>query len=107
MNSVHIAGHLGQAPEIKYFESGSVKMTCSIGVSQKTKDSERTDWVNLEFWGKLAEIITEKSKVGDCLVVDGKLRSSSYTNEKNEKRTRHYVAVDWCRILPKVMKEQA
>lgn len=101
MNSVHIAGNLGQTPEMKYFDSGHMKTTCSIGISQKTKDGDRTDWIPLEFWGRLAEVIAEKANVGDCLVIEGKLRSSSYTNENGERRTRLYVVVDWCRIIPK------
>ena len=93
MNSVVIVGRCGQDPEMKYFESGKVKTTFSLAVNRwdtKTK-SEITDWFNVEFWEKQAEVAGEYVKKGRQVALDGKLVVSSWTTPQGENRTRYLI----------------
>lgn len=105
MNNIFLSGAMGQDPEIKYLENGKLKVTASIAVNEYYKDQERTDWFNLEFWNKQAERLAENAKKGDTLVVNGKLRNSSYTDENGLKKIRTYVSADWFKIIPRKEKE--
>jgi hypothetical protein len=51
LNSLILVGRLGQDPELKYFDSGSVKATFSVAVDRPSKE-KTTDWFNVEVWGK-------------------------------------------------------
>lgn len=65
LNSVAVVGRLGSDPDVKYFESGTVKADFSIA-SNRTK--QITDWYNIGLWGKAAEIaanyVRKASQVG-------------------------------------------
>lgn len=93
MNSVVIVGRCGQDPEMKYFESGKVKTTFSLAVNRwdtKTK-SEITDWFNIEFWDKQAEVAGEYVKKGRQVALDGRLAISSWTTPSGENRVRYLI----------------
>lgn len=72
-------GFLSADPEIKYFESGSCRVTFSLPL-RKNKEDKAT-WLNCECWGKKAEEIGEKYKKGDEITVGGFLKESLYNNK--------------------------
>jgi single-strand DNA-binding protein len=80
-NVVFIIGRLGQDPEIKYFESGSVKASFSMAVDRtRGKDNKETDWFNVEVWGRTAEFVGEWVKKGQLLSVYGQLEVQRWTD---------------------------
>lgn len=90
-NSVQLIGNVGSAPEVKSFDSGRVKATCSIATNssyknQKGEKIEETQWHNLVFWGKLAEVVSEYVKKGNEIAIEGKLIHRAYDGPKGEKR---------------------
>lgn len=87
INSVVIVGRLGQDPEIKYFESGSVKARFSIAVDRNfSKENKITDWFNIEVWGKQAEFVGEWVKKGSMVAVTGQLELSRWTDQAGNQR---------------------
>ena len=82
MNSVVIVGRLGQDPEIKYFESGSVKARFSVAVDRSfSRENKVTDWFNVEVWGKQAEFVAEWVKKGTLVSIAGQLEVNRYTDQ--------------------------
>lgn len=85
VNKFYGIGNLGKDPEIKFLESGNAVTKFSIAITEKwTKDGEkqeRTEWVNIEAWGKLAELAAEYLKKGSKCFVEGKLRTDKYQKE--------------------------
>lgn len=80
-NSVVIVGRLGQDPEIKYFESGSVKARFSVAVDRGfSKENKTTDWFSIEVWGRKAEFVGEWIKKGALVSVTGQLEVNRYTD---------------------------
>ncbi len=81
-NSVVIVGRLGQDPEIKYFESGSVKAKFSLAVDRSfSKENRVTDWFSIEVWGRQAEFVGEWVKKGALVSVTGTLEVNRYTDQ--------------------------
>lgn len=90
-NSVQLIGNVGSAPEVKTFDSGRVKTICSIATNsayknQKGERIEETQWHNLVFWGKLAEVVSLHVKKGNEIAVEGKLMHRAYDGPQGEKR---------------------
>jgi len=82
VNSVTLVGRLGQDPEIKYFESGSVKARFSMAVDRTfSKENKITDWFTVEVWGRDAEFVGEWVKKGTMLIVSGQIEVNRYTDQ--------------------------
>ena len=92
LNRCEFIGNLGRDPEVKYLPSGQAvcNMALACGESYKDKNTgetvDKTEWVNIVAWGKLAEICGEYLKKGSKAYFAGK-----YTTEMYEKDgQKHY-----------------
>lgn len=87
-------GNCGQDPEIKALPNGGTVATVSIGIGSSWKDKntgqkqERTEWVRLVFFNKLAEIVQQYVTKGSKIYVEGELRTRSYEKDGQT----HYVS---------------
>ena len=79
LNAVCLVGRVGQDPEVKYFESGSVKCNLTLAVNRPTKNKE-TDWFTLEIWGKTAEIAANYVRKGSQIGIEGSLHMDSWSD---------------------------
>ena len=70
-------GRFGQTPEVKYTTSG--KAVCSISIACSFDD--KTTWVKLVFWEKLAEIVGQYCKKGTQVQVSGRIQNRSYEKD--------------------------
>lgn len=93
VNKVILLGNVGQEPEIKKFDSGSIAKL-SLATTDKaytlqngTQVPEKTEWHSLIVRGGLAEVVEKYVHKGDRLYVEGKIRTRSY--EDNNKVTRY------------------
>lgn len=87
VNSVTIIGRVGQDPEIKYFESGSVKARFSLAVDRNfSKENRITDWFSIEVWGKQAEFVGEWVKKGAMMAVTGAIEMNRWTDQAGNLR---------------------
>ena len=55
LNVVTLVGRVGTVPDVKYFESGSVKCRLTLAVKRQSRNSDEPDWFTLEIWGKTVE----------------------------------------------------
>ena len=101
INSIVIVGHVGQDPEMKYFESGNVKTTMSIAVNRRIKDEDKTDWFKVELWGRNAEIAGEYVRKGSLVGVEGRLEFNHWTDSSGNKNVSPYVLADRLKLLGK------
>jgi len=91
LNKVELIGHLGKDPELRYLTSGKAVAVFSIATGEEWKDEdgkkqERTDWHNIQAWGKLAEICAQYLKKGSLVYVDGSIHTRSYDDKNGVKR---------------------
>lgn len=98
LNRCDFIGNLGSDPESRYTQTGTCVTKCSIACNEKWKDKqsgeqkERTEWVNLEFWGRLGEIAAEYLKKGAPVYVSGSLQTDKY-EAKDGGGTRYFTKV--------------
>ena len=72
-----------------------------------TQVPERTEWHNLIFWNKTAEIVEKYVHKGDKLYIEGKLRTRNYDDGKGAKRYITEVFVDSIEMLTPKVQQQA
>ena len=106
VNKVIAIGNLGQDPETRYVPSGAAVTNFSIAVSETWKDKqtgeqkERTEWINVEVWGRAAEACAEYLRKGSQCYVEGKLQTDSWDDkETGQKRYRTKVRADSVQFL--------
>ena len=98
VNKVIAIGNLGQDPETKFLPSGAAVTNFSIAVSESWTDKqtgekkERTEWINVETWGKLAEICSEYLSKGSQCFIEGKLQTDSW-EDQNSGQTKYRTKV--------------
>jgi single-strand DNA-binding protein len=91
-------------PQIRSFDNGN--MVCNFaGGIQEGKD-KNGNWINnvidIEAWGKSAEIITDKLRKGDSLLVSGMIRRQEWDDkETGKKRSKHILSVSRFEFLPR------
>lgn len=79
MNHVSLVGRVGMEPEVRYFESGSVKTTLSVAVKPPYA-SEQPLWFKVECWNKLAETTGNHLTKGRLIAISGELKVESWTD---------------------------
>ena len=104
MNKITLIGRLGQEPELKTLESGKKLCSFSLATSKKYKEEQITQWHNIIFWEKQAEIIAKYVEKGDMLVVIGEVNYRKYTNKEGNEIHRTEIFGEYFEFLPKVSK---
>jgi single-strand DNA-binding protein len=99
VNKVILVGNLGKDPEVRYMPSGSAAANVTLATSESWKDKqtgeqkERTEWHNIVFFGRLAEIAGEYLKKGSQIYVEGSLRTRKWQDKNgNDRYTTEIVA---------------
>lgn len=101
MNTVVIVGRAGRDAEIKYYESGKSRATFSLAVNRwdNKTSSEVTDWFNIEVWDKQAEFASNYLKKGRLAAIEGRIRTSNWTDQAGESRQSYIVTATNIKLL--------
>ncbi len=92
VNKVILIGNLGKDPEIRYMPSGGAVANITIATSEQWKDKqtgeqkERTEWHNVVFFNRLAEIVGEYLKKGSQVYVEGRLQTEKWQDKQGNDR---------------------
>jgi single-strand DNA-binding protein len=92
VNKVILIGNLGADPETRAMPSGATAANIRIATSESWKDKEsgenkeRTEWHNVVFFGRLAEIVGEYLKKGSKVYVEGSLRTRKWQDKEGNDR---------------------
>ena len=99
LNVVTLVGRVGTDPDMKYFESGSVKCRLTLAVNRRSRD-EQPDWFNLELWGKTAEVAGNYVRKGKQIAVKGSLKFDTWSDRNTgTPRSSPVVQVDRLELL--------
>lgn len=97
-------------PQLKSFDSGNVVVNFAGGINEG-KDKEGNyinNAIDVEIWGKSAEIVYDKLKKGDSLFVTGNVRRNEWTDkETGDKRSKHSLSVARFEFLPRPASSEA
>lgn len=86
VNKVILLGRAGKDPETRYMTNGEAVTNLSIATSETWKDKsgekkEKTEWHNLVFYKRLAEVVGEYVKKGSQLYVEGKIQTRKWQDK--------------------------
>jgi single-strand DNA-binding protein len=100
LNIVHLVGRAGSEPDVKYFESGSIKCNLTLAVNRRTSKSDEPDWFNLEIWGKTAEIAANYVRKGSLIGIQGVLKIETWSDRTTgANRSKPVIKVDRLDLL--------
>ena len=89
LNKVQIIGNLGRDPEVRQTSDGRNIASVSVGTTDKWKDKsgeakERTEWIRVVVFGKLADVVSKYLKKGSSVYFEGRLQTRKYTNKDGQ-----------------------
>jgi single-strand DNA-binding protein len=93
VNKVILVGFLGKDVELRYMTTGDPVANVSLATSERWKDKngeqkEKTEWHNLVFYKRLAEVAADYLGKGSHIYVEGKLQTRSW--QDRETGTKRY-----------------
>ena len=99
VNKVILVGNLGRDAELRYTPSGAAVAKFSLATTEMWNDKsgqrqERTEWHNIDLWGKQAETLSEYLVKGKQVYVEGRLQTDEYTDKEGVKRKSTKVRCD-------------
>jgi single-strand DNA-binding protein len=99
VNKVILVGNLGRDAELRYTPGGAAVAKFSVATTEVWNDKsgqrqERTEWHNIDLWGKQAESLSEYLVKGKQVYVEGRLQTDEYTDKEGNKRKTTRVRCD-------------
>ena len=91
VNKVILVGRLGKDPETRYMTNGEAVTNATLATSENWKDKsgekqEKTEWHNLIFYRRLAEVAGEYLKKGSMIYIEGKLATRKWQDKEGKDR---------------------
>jgi single-strand DNA-binding protein len=93
LNKVFLMGNLTRDPELRYLQSGTAVCDFGMAINRRWKGSsgeqkEDVCFVDVTFFGRTAEVISEFMKKGRPIFVEGRLRLDAWTGKDGQKRSK-------------------
>jgi single-strand DNA-binding protein len=99
INKVILIGNLGKDPEVRYMANGGAVCNVTLATTESWKDKQtgeqkdRTEWHNIVFYRRLAEIAGEYLRKGSQVYVEGKLQTRKWQDKNgNDRYTTEIIA---------------
>jgi single-strand DNA-binding protein len=91
VNKVILIGNLGKDPDHKTFANGGAVTNVTLATSESWKgrdgqQQEHTEWHNLVFNEKLADIAKQYLRKGSKVYVEGQIRTRKYQDKEGKDR---------------------
>ena len=91
VNKVLAIGNLGKDPEVRYMPSGQAMANFTLAVSDSWTDKqgqkqERTEWIRVVVFGKVAELCGEYLAKGRQVYVEGRMQTRQWDDRDGNKR---------------------
>ena len=105
LNKVMLIGNVTRDPEMKYTPKGSAVADLGLAINrsytnQSGEKVEEVTYVDVELWGRLAEIAGEYAKKGRPIFIEGRLRIDSWEDKQSgQKRNRLKVVGEGLQLL--------
>jgi single-strand DNA-binding protein len=81
LNKVMILGRLGNDPEVRTTQNGTVVASLSIATNDGIGENITTEWHRVTVFGKGAEVIQKYCTKGSQLFVEGRISTSKYQDK--------------------------
>lgn len=91
LNSVTLSGNLTRDPELR--STGAGKAVVSLRIGNK-RFGDRSNFIDVIAWEKLAELIAKVYRKGDAIVFTGELQTREYEKDGQKRQGFEVVARD-------------
>jgi single-strand DNA-binding protein len=105
VNKVMLIGNVTRDPEVKFTAKGSAVTDIGLAINRNyTLESgekrEEVTYIDVELWGRLAEIAGEYAKKGRPVFIEGRLRMDTWEDKASgQKRSRLKVVGENLQLL--------
>lgn len=91
LNKVMLMGNLTRDPEIKYTPKGTAIASFGLAINRTYtpeggEKREEVTFIDLEAWGRTAEVIGEYFKKGKAIYVEGRLKLDQWEDKTTQKK---------------------
>jgi single-strand DNA-binding protein len=110
LNKVFVLGNLTHDPELRATTSGHSVCSFSIATHHVFTDKsgqrqQQSEFHNIVAWGRQAEIIKQYLRKGSQLLVEGRLQTRDWLDDKGVKHFRTEVVAEALQLGPKLGKK--
>jgi single-strand DNA-binding protein len=101
MNTANIIARLAADPELRHTPNGTKVARLRVAIPRrKSKDGEDRGavFLDVQAWGKQAELAAEHLKTGRQIAVTGRLEQDEWTDDDGNRRQKVFVVaeqIDW------------
>ena len=93
LNSVHVAGNLTRDPQVRFFANDRAVADFGIAINRRFRGGdgemkEETTFVDVEAWGRQAELVGQYLTKGRNCLVEGSLKLDQWEDKNGNKRSR-------------------
>jgi single-strand DNA-binding protein len=103
LNKVQLIGHVGHSPRSTQTKENHPVASVSLATNESYRRNDEwetiTQWHNLVFFGKLANLAVERLQKGSQVYIEGKLRSNTWTDVEGVKRQTINIVVHTIQLL--------
>ena len=96
LNHITIHGYLGRSPELKEYKNAQGEtrslVNFSVGVSRV---GDGTDWFDVTFFGKRAEVIDKFFGKGSQIIVSGRMQADTYEKDGQKRKSWKLIGEDF------------
>ena len=96
-NLVYLIGRLTADPELNNLDNGKQVLSINIAVQRSYKNQDgiyEADFIKCVLWDGIASRTSEYCRKGDLVALRGQIRTSSYIDDKEEKRYKTEIVVE-------------
>ncbi|MCH9812944.1 MAG: single-stranded DNA-binding protein [Epsilonproteobacteria bacterium] len=103
-NKIIMVGNLTRDLELRYAPSGTAIGSTGLASNRKFKSAngeqkEEVCFVDVTFFGRTAEIANQYLRKGSKVLVEGRLKLDSWTDQNGGKRSKHSITVESMQML--------
>jgi single-strand DNA-binding protein len=104
-NKVILAGNLTRDPELRYTPKGTAVAKLGLAINRSWKDEsgaqkEEVTFVDVDAFGKQAEVISQYLKKGRPVLIEGRLKLDQWEDKQtNQKKSRLTVVLEGFQFL--------
>lgn len=93
LNSVHLAGNLTRDPQVRFFANERAVADFGLAINRRYRTSdgemkEETTFVDVEAWGRQAELVGQYLTKGRNCLVEGSLKLDQWEDKSGNKRSK-------------------
>jgi len=106
MNTITIIGRVGADPEIFTTQKGTKITSFTVADNEYNGDDERTIWINVKCFGKMADVAERYLSKGNKVGISGRLTMETWEKDGQKRQTLKVIADKIELLTPKEKEDE-